>query len=158
MREADIEDVVAIESAVSAAQLREELARPWARLWVARGQDARAIAFLLAWHVADEVHVLDVAVHPTQRRQGIARALMNEALLLAREKHARHILLEVRRSNGAAIGLYRAMGFSAMNVRVRYYSNDEDAIEMVLLLDPGTGATLPGADEVLIGETPRPKA
>ena len=48
----------------------------------------------------------------------------------------KHVLLEVRRSNAAAIALYRALGFFAMGVRARYYPDDEDAVEMVLALRP----------------------
>jgi len=65
-----------------------------------------------------------------------------------RGRAVKHVLLEVRRSNVAAIALYRAFGFFAMGVRARYYPDDEDAVEMVLLLDPATGATVAHEDEV----------
>jgi ribosomal-protein-alanine N-acetyltransferase len=122
---------------LDAAQIREELARPWARLWVARGERGapHAVAFLLAWHVADELHVLDVATHPELRRRGYGRALMQQSLAYAREHTIRHVLLEVRRSNGPAIRLYRDCGFFAMGLRKKYYPDDEDAVEMVLVLD-----------------------
>ncbi|HEY1954950.1 MAG TPA: GNAT family N-acetyltransferase [Polyangiaceae bacterium] len=163
MTEADVADVLAIETAsfresrarivreeerekkptrsgrLDGAQLREELARPWARIWVARGDAPagapRAVAFLLAWHVADELHVLDVATHPELRRQGYGRALMQQSLAYAREHAVRHVLLEVRRSNMPAIRLYRDCGFFAMGVRKSYYADGEDAVEMVLMLD-----------------------
>lgn len=166
MTEADVADVLAIEAAsfresrprvakegappptkptragrLDAAQLREELARPWARLWVARADAPtiagapRAVAFLLAWHVADELHVLDVATHPELRRRGYGRALMQQSLAYARVHVVRHVLLEVRRSNTPAIRLYRDCGFFAMGVRKSYYADGEDAVEMVLLLD-----------------------
>ncbi len=62
----------------------------------------------------------------------------------------RHVLLEVRRSNASAIALYRRLGFVAMGVRARYYPDDEDAVEMVLRLDPRTGVVVPGEDEVTL--------
>ncbi len=122
---------------MDSAQLREELARPWARLWVARIGDARShvAAFLLAWHVVDELHILDVATHPDFRRRGYGRSLMQQALAYAKEHQARHLLLEVRRSNTPAIRLYRDCGFFAMGLRKRYYPDDEDAVEMVLVLN-----------------------
>jgi ribosomal-protein-alanine N-acetyltransferase len=146
----DLSTVLAIEagSQMTEAQLREEMARPWARLWVARESERGVVAFLVAWHVADELHVLNVATRPDQRRRGFGRALMDHALAYARAHRARHVLLEVRRSNRAAIELYRSCGFFAMGVRPRYYSDDEDAVEMVLMLDPATGAILPHEDEV----------
>jgi ribosomal-protein-alanine N-acetyltransferase len=127
--------------------LHEELGRPWAHVWVAC-VDERAIGAFVAWVVADEVHVLDVATHPDRRRQGVGRALVNELLALARRQRALHMYLEVRRSNVAAIALYRGVGFAAVGVRARYYANDEDAIEMALALDPETGDVLARADEV----------
>jgi ribosomal-protein-alanine N-acetyltransferase len=162
MREDDIADVLSVvsssqgtgvsqDSQLTEQKLREELARPWARLWVARGDVGgvrRAVAFLLAWHVADELHVLDVATHADLRRRGIGRRLMDTAILYARDHRGKHILLEVRRSNTAAIHLYRACGFFAMGVRPRYYPDDEDAIEMVLLFDRETREIVKRKDEI----------
>ena len=130
----------------------EEIMRPWARLWAARvHRGAPPVGFLVAWHVADELHVLNVATTLVMRRRGIGRALMNEALGYAAQSRIRIVLLEVRRSNRAAIKLYRGLGFTAMGVRPRYYSdNDEDAVEMILAVDPDTGRFLEGRDEIRI--------
>jgi len=130
----------------------EELGRPWARVWsAAPAAGATPAAFLVAWHVADELHVLNVATTPALRRRGFARALMDEALAYAAAQRVRIVLLEVRRSNRAAIKLYRGFGFTALGVRPRYYAdNDEDAIEMILGLDPESGRALPGRDEIRI--------
>jgi ribosomal-protein-alanine N-acetyltransferase len=57
----------------------------------------------------------------------------------------------VRRSNAAAIRLYRAFGFSASALRPKYYADNlEDAIEMNLVLDPATGEIVIGEDAVSI--------
>jgi ribosomal-protein-alanine N-acetyltransferase len=110
----------------------EELARPYARIWVVRLEpDAEPAGFALAWHAADEVHLLDLAVDPDARRRGVGRRLVEAVLGYARETSARLVLLEVRRSNEAAIALYRSAGFSEIGVRRGYYSdNGEDAVEM----------------------------
>jgi ribosomal-protein-alanine N-acetyltransferase len=134
-----------------------ELARDWARLWVAKssGDGARASGFLLAWDAADEIHLIDLVVHPDERRRGIARQLCSELLAHARARKARCLLLEVRRSNRGALALYRALGLRAVGVRKGYYSsNGEDAIEMQLDFDPESGAALPGEDEIDLGEQP----
>jgi ribosomal-protein-alanine N-acetyltransferase len=160
MTHADIGDVLAIEAAsfgdgphragrLDEPKLHEELARPWARIWIAR-RDKKAVAFVLAWHVADELHVLDIATTPAARRTGLARRLMDHALEYARANAVRHLLLEVRRSNTAAIKLYRACGFFAMGLRPRYYPDEEDAVEMALLLDPTSGEIQRKTDEVRI--------
>ncbi len=150
MSEADVQAVVSIEgpTRMSEEQLRAEIQRPWARLWVAREDDGVTVAFVIAWHVVDELHVLNVATREDRRRRGIARLLMESLIAHARSVHAKHLLLEVRRSNTPAIALYRALGFFAIGVRTRYYPDDEDAIEMVLAFDAATGAIVPHADEV----------
>jgi [ribosomal protein S18]-alanine N-acetyltransferase len=130
----------------------EELERPWSRVWAAwTASSDPPVAFVVAWHVADELHVLNIATAPAMRRRGLARALMAEALVYAAAQRIRIVLLEVRRSNRPAIKLYRGLGFTALGVRPGYYSdNDEDAIEMILSLDPSTGRLLPGRDEIRI--------
>jgi ribosomal-protein-alanine N-acetyltransferase len=152
MSDGDVCAVAAIEGPTRMAeeQLRAELARPWSRLWVAREAGGGTVAFVVAWHVADELHVLNVATRADRQRRGIARALMDQVVAYARDKRVKHVLLEVRRSNRAAIALYRVVGFFAMGVRARYYPDDEDAVEMVLMLDPVTGEVVAHRDEVRI--------
>jgi len=157
MTEADLQEVAALEGAAFPAgatgqadrvlRLREELGRPWSRTFVARA-DGRLVAFVLVWKVADEVHVLNLATQPADRRKGHARALLEHVLAGARGGGTRHVLLEVRRSNAAAQELYRRHGFVATGLRRRYYDDDEDAVEMALSFDPATGAVVPRADEV----------
>lgn len=135
MTPADIDAVVAIDPAsASASQLTEELARPWARVWVVREEDARVAAFLLTWHVVDELHVLNVATRADRRRRGLGRKVMEHGLAYARAHEVRRVFLEVRCSNAPAIALYRALGFTDLGVRRRYYPDGEDALEMMLEL------------------------
>jgi ribosomal-protein-alanine N-acetyltransferase len=150
MNAGDLAAVAGIDGAtrMDEAQLKDELARTWSRLWVAREDGDGVVAFLVSWHVADELHVLNVATRENRRRRGIGRALMDVVIAYARREHVKHVLLEVRRSNAAAIALYRSVGFFAMGVRAKYYPDDEDAVEMVLLLDPATGAVVAHDDEV----------
>lgn len=154
MRETDVAAVVAIDgsspgsSAWDDGQLRGELDRSWAHLWVVRLEQT-PVAFLATWHVADELHVLNIATADAHRRRGHARALLRVALGFAVERKVRLVLLEVRRSNSAAIDLYRTFGFVAMGLRERYYGNSEDAVEMLLRLD-AAGRPVPSADEVTL--------
>jgi ribosomal-protein-alanine N-acetyltransferase len=134
--------------------IEAELAMSYTRLWVARpafGQDP--VAFLLAWAVADELHILWLATRPDARRRGAARAMLAAAIEYAAGEHVRLVLLEVRRNNRDAIRLYRSAGFHAIGVRRGYYERDaEDAILMTLTLDPNTGSIQPGRDEILLAE------
>jgi ribosomal-protein-alanine N-acetyltransferase len=74
-----------------------------------------------------------VATHADARRRGHAARLVSHVVDFARRHTCRYVALEVRRSNDAAIRLYRAHGFRPVGVRPRYYSDDgEDAIVMLL--------------------------
>ncbi len=114
----------------------EELVRPWARLEVLRHvRSGRAIAFSSYWMVADELHILNVAVHPSERRRGHAARLLGHLLAEAERAQVRVLSLEVRISNHAAVALYRKLGFREVGVRPRYYAdNGEDALLMDLEL------------------------
>jgi ribosomal-protein-alanine acetyltransferase len=124
-----------------AAELGREFALPWVRRSPISGEP---VAFSLAWSVADELQLLDVACHPEHRRQGHARALLSELLRYARREQIRLFLLEVRQTNEHAIRLYRSAGFETTGVRRGYYSDTgEDAFEMRITFDPNTGQILP---------------
>lgn len=115
---------------VRARSLREELARTWARLRVARASDGAVVGYSLYWHVVDEIHLLNVAVTIGARRRGIGRALVAELVAHGRANGATRVLLEVRASNSAAIAMYETLGFERFNLRAHYYSDGEDAVEM----------------------------
>lgn len=142
----DLEDVLRIErqafqSPWSADLIRRELENEWSTILVARDParpGAPLVGFVIFWVVHDEIHVLNVAVDPPERRRGIARALLAETLGRAREKGAALATLEVRRGNAPALGLYESLGFQRVGVRPRYYAdNDEDAVVMILQLAGG---------------------
>jgi len=113
-----------------------ELSLPFSRMIVATKtatENASLIGFLCRWIVADECHILNVAVHPQMRQQGIGKRLMQHALAEARAKNVQVITLEVRRSNTAALSLYRGLGFRAIGIRPNYYVDEgEDAVVMTL--------------------------
>jgi [ribosomal protein S18]-alanine N-acetyltransferase len=96
------------------------------------GSRERIVAFLIYWLVHDEVHILNVAVAPEHRRKGLARMLMAETEKRAHVAKAALMTLEVRRSNQAALDLYREFDYRAVGVRPNYYVDEgEDAIVMV---------------------------
>jgi ribosomal-protein-alanine N-acetyltransferase len=85
--------------------------------------------YIIYWILADEMHLLNLAVHPAQRRRGIARSLLTAALEKARAQGAAVVWLEVRPSNGAALALYHSFGFKEIGIRPGYYTdNGEDAL------------------------------
>ncbi|HEX3773710.1 MAG TPA: ribosomal protein S18-alanine N-acetyltransferase [Polyangiaceae bacterium] len=145
---ADLDAVRAIlEPSKLHVELEAELEREIALPWVVRAEGGSVAGFLLAWSVADELHLLELAVSLEQRRKGFARALLEHLLEHARAEKKRLLLLEVRRSNGAAIKLYESIGFSTTGVRRGYYSDtNEDALEMRITFDPTSGAIVPESD------------
>ncbi|MBQ3259234.1 MAG: ribosomal protein S18-alanine N-acetyltransferase [Clostridia bacterium] len=109
----------------SETALREELANPCAHFLVAE-RDGRVVGYVGCHHMAGEGYITNVAVHPDCRRQGVARQLLQEALL--RWQHLSRVTLEVRVSNAAAIALYEGLGFVCEGVRPRFYAHPtEDA-------------------------------
>jgi [ribosomal protein S18]-alanine N-acetyltransferase len=115
-----------------------ELSLPFSRTTVAvttNGKPEAIAGYLCRWLVADECHILNVAVHPTARRAGIGARLMTDAIDEAKREKARFVTLEVRRSNVAARSLYRKLSFEERRLRKNYYGAGEDAIVMELRLD-----------------------
>jgi [ribosomal protein S18]-alanine N-acetyltransferase len=95
----------------------------------------RIIAYLLSHDVLDEVHLLQIAVHPDFQRQGLAMRLSR--FLFARKAGLSAVYLEVRSSNIPAQRLYAALEFRIAGRRREYYPPSpgrprrEDAILMI---------------------------
>lgn len=92
------------------------------------------VCYALAWLVADELQIVDVATDPGFVRQGLARRTLLALLARAKSEGSRVALLEVRTSNQIAIALYETLGFSEARRRVNYYSDGDDALELQLTL------------------------
>jgi ribosomal-protein-alanine N-acetyltransferase len=99
-------------------------------------EGGEVVAYGIAWIVADEFHVVNVAVKPSHRRRGIAVALINALIEEARTRGALLATLEVRSRNEAAVRLYRSFGFEPVAVRRHYYHNPlDDALVMLRSLE-----------------------
>jgi [ribosomal protein S18]-alanine N-acetyltransferase len=142
MTHEDMPAVIALEQAAfrnpwSPELLRRELDHDWSTILLVEEPQPdggrKLLGLAIFWIVQDEVHVLNVATAPEHRRRGVARAVMEEILARGRHRRCSLATLEVRRSNEAAIGLYRSLGFRSVGVRPNYYVDEkEDAIVMVL--------------------------
>lgn len=141
MRPEDLDEVLTIERASftmpwsRGAFLYEMQQNRVARCWVARDDDGHVVGYLCLWEVADEVHITNVAVRPSARRQGVARALLRSVIDNARARAFKVVVLEVRPSNHHALTLYESFGFRVVGRRHGYYyDTGEDALVMEVTL------------------------
>jgi [ribosomal protein S18]-alanine N-acetyltransferase len=139
MREADLDEVMAIESAI--------YSHPWTRGNFADSLragyacmtwrlDGELVGYFVLMAAAGEAHLLNLSIGARWQRGGQGSALLKEAAALGRRLGAANIFLEVRPSNAAAQALYRRFGFRKVAVRRDYYpahEGREDAL--VLSLD-----------------------
>lgn len=91
------------------------------------------IGFALFSCLFDEAELLQVAVLPSRRRQGLARQLLQQGMIELSRQDVSRLMLEVRASNAAAIALYRTLGFGEDGRRRNYYplaDGHEDALLM----------------------------
>lgn len=89
------------------------------------------IGYLFAMWFFDEMHVNKIAVAESERRKGIADALMDRCLQFAHDNGVSTISLEVRQSNRGAQAFYEHLDFEPTYVRPRYYPDGEAAVVMV---------------------------
>lgn len=98
------------------------------------------VGYVVAWLVADEAEVANLAVAPPHRTRGVGARLLDSALSAARRGGARAAHLEVRDSNATARALYASRGFTAVGRRRRYYREpEEDALLLRCDLQHGDG-------------------
>ena len=128
---------------------------PWSRQLLADELDNDLSAFLVALDdqgavagyaglqvVLDEGYILNVAVRPDCRRQGVAKELLQVFLDFAKGNRLAFLTLEVRASNYPAIALYGSRGFRGTGRRKNYYEHPrEDAVIMTLDLAGGEEET-----------------
>jgi ribosomal-protein-alanine N-acetyltransferase len=133
----DLGQVICIEQASFATPwsleiFRRELEIPFSRAVVLHviGSPTEVVGYMVHWVVADEVHLLDLAVHPASRGRGAGRFLLETLLHESRDARARLVTLEVASSNAVAVELYRSMGFVECRRRRDYYAPAQDALVM----------------------------
>ncbi len=95
--------------------------------------DERVVGYACIELVADEGHILNMAVHPDYRKTGIAASLVEKIIEESKLRACRLLYLEVRASNYIAKKLYEGFGFKIVGVRKKYYvAPEEDAVIMLL--------------------------
>ncbi|MCA9710468.1 MAG: ribosomal protein S18-alanine N-acetyltransferase [Myxococcales bacterium] len=114
---------------------RQELLRPFARLWVI-DLAGRLVGLSCTWVLGDEAHLLRIATHGAARRQGLGRIMLTDVLEHAAAAGCRRVLLEVAAGNEPAVRLYQALDFEPIGRRPGYYTRPpDDALVMRRSLD-----------------------
>ena len=90
--------------------------------------DKKLIGYAIVWIIFGEFHIANFAIHPDYQQKGFGSHLLKE--ILKKAVGLDYAILEVRESNLKAIRLYEKFGFERIAVRLRYYSNGDDAIIM----------------------------
>ncbi|MCQ2509746.1 MAG: ribosomal protein S18-alanine N-acetyltransferase, partial [Lachnospiraceae bacterium] len=135
MQTGDLEQVVPIEAA--------NFSTPWTGsdfsvyleredgLFLVAEEDGKVLGYCGVIMVPPEGDITNVSVSSDSRRKGAGRALVEEMLKRTKEKGVDTLFLEVRKSNEAAITLYRNQGFTEIGLRKNYYEAPvEDALIM----------------------------
>jgi ribosomal-protein-alanine N-acetyltransferase len=108
--------------------ISSELTNPLS-CWLVALDGDRVAGYVGSQTVLDESDMMNIAVDPQYRRQGIAQALVEELVKCLARKGSRCLTLEVRASNAGAIALYGKLGFVQVGLRKNYYRNPrEDAM------------------------------
>ncbi|CAM2057627.1 (ribosomal protein S18)-alanine N-acetyltransferase [Desulfovibrionales bacterium] len=126
---------------------RQCFAYPWGKeqLWLALEQQmfyvfglkdiSRLLAYISYYHMYEEMEILNIAVRPEYRQQGLGRRLLRLVLRIGRKMGIQRVILEVQSSNVAARTLYARFGFTQVSLRKGYYQdNGDDALILAMLL------------------------
>lgn len=98
-------------------------------LWLVAMDGETVVGYVGSQSVLGETDMMNIAVSPNYRRQGIAEKLVVELIEKLREKGNHSLMLEVRSSNDPAQKLYEKLGFEQVGRRKNYYRNPkEDAL------------------------------
>ena len=133
MNAAHVSQVAALEKICfadpwSEMSIASELQNLWA-YWLVAVNGDQVAGYIGSQSSIDEADVMNVAVHPDYRRQGIAESLIEALVAELKNRSIHSLTLEVRASNAPAISLYEKQGFVQVGCRRNYYRNPkEDAL------------------------------
>ncbi|KIY49362.1 acyl-CoA N-acyltransferase [Fistulina hepatica ATCC 64428] len=119
--------------------------------YVAEDQKGRIVGYILAKMEEDvpeggvpHGHVTSISVLRSYRRLGLAKKLMLQSQeAMASIYRAEYVSLHVRKSNRAALSLYRdTLGFTVKDIEKKYYADGEDAYAMQMNLNTENATSL----------------
>src|SRR3989344_4999418 len=97
--EKDLSQILKIENVSFPRPFSEEMFRTELRLDIANlliaKREERVVGYIDFWDVGIEIHLLNIAVDPSERRKGTAKALMEHMIAHGKKKRALEIFLDV---------------------------------------------------------------
>lgn len=133
MREDHLEQIAELEKQCfsdpwSLRSITSELNNPLS-LWIVAECDGAVAGYVGSQSVLGEADMMNLAVSPLFRRQGVASGLVEALIKHLKERDVHVLVLEVRASNEPAIRLYEKYGFVQVGRRPNYYAHPkEDAL------------------------------
>jgi ribosomal-protein-alanine N-acetyltransferase len=109
----------------SEKSVASELENPLS-LWLVALDAGQVVGYIGSQSVEGESDMMNVAVAPEHRRQGIAEQLILRLIAALQAKGNHSLALEVRASNEGAIALYEKLGFVQVGLRPNYYRNPKE--------------------------------
>jgi ribosomal-protein-alanine N-acetyltransferase len=111
----------------SASEIAPFVDRPGCMSLLASPEAEGPRGLLIVRSAGDEAEILTLAVDPSRRRQGLARALLAAAIAALQQAGTKRLFLEVEADNVPARRLYLSLGAAAVGHRARYYEHGGDA-------------------------------
>ena len=98
-------------------------------LWIVALENGHLLGYVGSQTVMGEADMMNLAVVPDRRREGIGDELVSQLVKALKDRDAYSLTLEVRASNQPALGLYERKGFVQVGRRPNYYREPkEDAL------------------------------
>ena len=87
-------------------------------------KDKSIVGFFLGNQVYDIFEIYSIFIHPSFRRKGIAKKILDECVIFCQEKKVKRIILEVNIENDAAKKFYTFNDFKNCGIRKNYYFSE----------------------------------
>ena len=94
--------------------------------WLVALESDVVIGYVGSQTVLGETDMMNIAVHPDYRNQGVAKNLIQTLMDTLSGQGSHSLMLEVRQSNEPARNLYASLGFETVGIRKNYYRNPKE--------------------------------
>ena len=78
--------------------------------------------------IYDELEIRYLSVHPSYKRRGLGKKLINNIIKECKNEKIKRIFLEVSSKNTQALSFYEYFGFKTISIRKKYYKDGSNAL------------------------------